>query len=181
MAPKRAIKPAKGRPGKQAKPAAEDPMNEEIESSDDEVAPRRGRRVACKEESEDEVEQSGLSAEEKRLLMAQEYMEKLGLSYGAAELEGVVKSLEEQGSTNQKDHLEDVASSLLIAAPIVRPCAKHMANCVEIDPSDSYAYTGGKDAKIYQCMLVVAAFRLKCFRRECRDGPAHCLPRKDQR
>lgn len=101
------------------------------------------------EVEEDGMEASALSAEEKRLMLAQEYMEKLGLSYGAAELEEAVKSLG-QGNGG-KQVVKTLADQITLGTPIVYKSARHMATCVEMSPSDEWAYTGGKDARIYEC------------------------------
>ncbi|EZG83896.1 putative U3 small nucleolar RNA-interacting protein 2 [Gregarina niphandrodes] len=87
-----------------------------------------------------------LSAEEKRLLMAQEYMEKIGIKYEGDELETVASAL---GVDREKEtRTRPLASELVLGASTIWACRKHMPTCVEISYDDRTVFTGGKDGRI---------------------------------
>lgn len=98
---------------------------------------------------EDEAPSIILSAEEKRLLLAREYLQKLGLDVEGEGLDNLRASLDAEHT--KRSALIDIGSSLEIASQqIIYEDGRHIATCVDISPCDEWAYTGGKNGRVLQ-------------------------------
>lgn len=131
-----------------------DEVDEEIESSDSEEFGSGAEKDSSDDEGPNAAGVQGgtsaLSADEKRLLLAREYLEKMGLSYGQDDIEDVSNSMRKIGGGGKKFSPLEVSDHLRSGDVVVRPLTKHLANCLDVAPGDDYVYTGGKDGRVIQ-------------------------------